>query len=172
MLYLRTILMLLLICILSGCTQFNLMSKSSLILGYTSPPISSIVVSKDARRLYLFSGSEMIKAYRVGLGSDPIGDKKIKGDGKTPEGSYYIDRKNPKSRFFLSMGISYPDKRDLAEAKSLGKYAGGDIFIHGEDNKPHFFNRDWTDGCIALRNKDMREIYSAVDIGTPIFIRP
>ena len=114
----------------------------------------------------------MIKAYRIGLGFEPIGDKKIEGDGKTPEGLYYINRKNPKSRFFLSLGISYPNKRDLAEAKSLGKSAGGDIFIHGEDSKPHLFNRDWTAGCISMRNNDIKEIYSVVDIGTPIFIRP
>ena len=113
----------------------------------------------------------MIKAYRIRLGFNPLGDKKISGDGKTPEGKYYIDRKNPKSQFFLSLGISYPNKGDLAEAKSLGKPAGGDIFLHSEDKKFHFFNRDWTPGCIALRNKDIREIYSVVEIGTPIFIR-
>ena len=172
MFYFRSVLMFFLLCVLGGCTQFNLISISSNSPGYTFPTISSIVVSKSARKLYLFSGKEMIKSYRVGLGFDPIGDKKISGDGKTPEGKYYINRKNPKSSFFLSLGISYPNKRDLAEAKSFGKSAGGDIFIHGEDIKPHFFNQDWTTGCIALRNTDIREIYAAVDIGTPIFIRP
>ena len=172
MLYFRSFLAILLLCILSGCMPFNHMRTSGLSLGYTSPPISSIVISKEARRLYLFSGKTLVKAYRVGLGFDPIGDKKITGDGKTPEGRYYIDRKNPESLFFLSLGISYPDKSDLTEAKSLGKSAGGDIFIHGQDSKPHFFNRDWTAGCIALRNRDISEIYAVVDIGTPIFIRP
>jgi murein L,D-transpeptidase YafK len=172
MLCFRSVLLVLIVCGLGGCTQFNLFSTSSLSSGYTSPEISSIVVSKDARKLYLFSGKKMIRAYRVELGFNPIGEKKVRGDGKTPEGKYYIDRKNAKSRFFLSLGISYPNKRDQAEAKSLGKSAGGDIFIHGQDSKPHFFNSDWTAGCIALRNKDIREIYSVVDIGTPIFIRP
>ena len=172
MFYFRSVLMVLLLGVLSGCMQFNLFSTSRNSSGYSSPAITSLVVIKSARKLYLFSGKEMIKDYRVGLGFDPIGDKKISGDGKTPEGLYYINRKNPKSRFFLSLGISYPNKRDLAEAKSFGKSAGGDIFIHGEDSKPHYFTRDWTEGCIALRNKDMREIYAAVNIGTPIFIRP
>jgi murein L,D-transpeptidase YafK len=171
MLYFRLVSIVLLLCILGGCSQFYLMRTYGLSSSYTSPPISSIVVSKEARRLYLFSGREMIKAYRIRLGFNPLGDKKISGDGKTPEGKYYIDRKNPKSQFFLSLGISYPNKGDLAEAKSLGKPAGGDIFLHGEDKKFHFFNRDWTAGCIALRNKDIREIYSVVEIGTPIFIR-
>ncbi|MAT87630.1 MAG: hypothetical protein CL532_03645 [Aestuariivita sp.] len=170
--YLRTVLILLLLCMLNGCAHFNMMGAYNLSQGHISSPISSVVVGKKARKLFLFNGSEMIKAYRIGLGFEPIGDKKIEGDGKTPEGRYYINRKNPKSRFFLSLGISYPNKRDLAEAKSLGKSAGGDIFIHGEDSKPHFFNRDWTAGCISMRNKDIKEIYSLVDIGTPIFIRP
>jgi murein L,D-transpeptidase YafK len=172
MLYLRPILAILLLCMLGGCMPFSHMRTSGLSSGYTSPPISSIVISKEARRLYLFSGKTVVNSYRVGLGFDPIGDKKIKGDGKTPEGRYYIDRKNPKSRFFLSLGISYPNKSDLTEATSLGKTAGGNIFIHGEDSKPHFFKRDWTAGCIALRNRDIRDIYAVVDIGTPIFIRP
>ena len=114
----------------------------------------------------------MIRSYRIGLGSEPIGYKKIEGDGKTPEGLYYIDRKNPKSKYFLSLGISYPNKKDLAEASALDKPAGGDIFIHGADTKPNFFKRDWTAGCIAVKNREIREIYALVDVGTPIFIHP
>ena len=172
MLYFRTILILILIGLLNSCTHFNLFNSSDLSKSHNPPKITSIAVSKKARRLSLFNDSAIIKSYRIGLGSQPIGDKKVEGDGKTPEGTYFINRKNPESRFFLSLGISYPNKADLAEAKVLGKSAGGDIFIHGQDRKPHIFKPDWTAGCISMRNKDIEEIYSLVAIGTPIVIRP
>ncbi len=172
MIYLRTILILILFFILSSCDNINLLNSNEFTKRQNPPKISSIEVNKKARTLILFNGSDIVKTYRIGLGSQPIGDKKIEGDGKTPEGRYYVNRKNPESRFFLSLGISYPNKEDLAEAKSLGKSAGGDIFIHGQDSKPNFFNRDWTAGCISMRNNDITEVYSAVGIGTPIFIRP
>ena len=172
MLYFRAILILISVGLLNSCTQFNLSNLKDLSKSNNPPKITSITVSKKARKLSIFNDSAIIKSYSIGLGSEPMGDKKVEGDGKTPEGTYFIDRKNPKSRFFLSLGISYPNKKDLAEAKILGKSAGGDIFIHGQDRKPHFFNRDWTAGCISMRNKDIKEIYSLVDIGTPIVIRP
>ena len=155
-----------------GCSAPSFFRASSLSSNIQNTNVTSIVVSKKTRRLYLFEGNNMIRSYWIGLGSEPVGDKKIQGDGKTPEGLYYIDRKNPKSKYFLSLGISYPNEADLAEAHALGKPAGGDIFIHGEDTKPNFFKRDWTAGCIAVKNREIREIYSLVDVGTPIFIHP
>ncbi|MGA0226426.1 MAG: L,D-transpeptidase family protein [Paracoccaceae bacterium] len=122
--------------------------------------------------MYLFDGKTVLRSYKIGLGSEPVGDKKVQGDGKTPEGLYYIDRKNPKSRYYLSLGISYPNSADKAEAQALGKSPGGDIFIHGEDTKPNFFKRDWTAGCIAVKNREIREIYALVKVGTPILIHP
>lgn len=135
-------------------------------------PITSIVVKKSDRKMYLFSGEKVLRRYRIGLGFSPKGDKKFEGDGKTPEGKYYIDRKNPNSQYYLSLGISYPNETDKREAARLGKSPGGDIFIHGRDKSPKWWKRDWTFGCIAIRNHEMDEIYSAVDIGTPIFILP
>lgn len=155
-----------------GCSAPSLFHPSSISSNIQQADVTSIVVKKNARRMYLFEGNEMIRSYRIGLGSEPVGDKKIQGDGKTPEGLYYIDRKNPKSKYFLSLGISYPNQTDLADASALGKPAGGDIFIHGEDTKPNFFKRDWTAGCIAVKNRAIREIYAIVDVGTPIFIHP
>ena len=135
-------------------------------------PITSIVVKKSDRKMYLFSGEKVLRRYRIGLGFSPKGDKKFEGDGKTPEGKYYIDRKNPNSQYYLSLGISYPNESDKKEAAKLGKLPGGDIFIHGRDKSPKWWKRDWTFGCIAIRNHEMDEIYSVVDIGTPIFILP
>ena len=134
--------------------------------------ITSIVVKKSDRKMYLFNGEKVLRRYRIGLGFSPKGDKKIEGDGKTPEGKYYIDRKNPNSQYYLSLGISYPNENDRREAAKLGKSPGGDIFIHGRDKSPKWWKRDWTFGCIAIRNHEMDEIYRAVDIGTPIFILP
>ena len=139
---------------------------------YSGPSVTAIVVQKEARKMYLFHNQKVLKAYDVGLGFSPIGDKKVEGDGKTPEGRYFIDRKNPKSEFHLSLGISYPDASDRAEAALLGKSPGGDMFIHGEARRPVLFKRDWTAGCIAVKNHEIREIYGMVPLRTPIFIQP
>ena len=121
--------------------------------------------------MYLFHHDEVLKAYGVELGFAPVGDKQIEGDGRTPEGRYAINRRNPNSRFYLSLGISYPNARDRAEATALGKSAGGDIFIHGT---PHAFRHadDWTQGCIAVTNAEMRQVYAMVQNGTIIDIFP
>ncbi len=170
--FVRHILAFVLVSKLVGCSAPSFSRTASIFSNIQQADVTSIVVSKKARRMYLFEGNHMIRSYRIGLGSEPVGDKKIEGDGKTPEGLYYIDRKNPKSKYFLSLGISYPNKTDLAEASALGKPAGGDIFIHGEDTKPNFFKPDWTAGCIAVKNREIREIYALVDVGTPILIHP
>ena len=157
---------------LGGCASFGVFNASRLSSQTNDVEVTGIVVSKGARRMYFFNHGTLVRSYQISLGSSPVGDKKIEGDGKTPEGLYRIDRKNPNSKYFLSLGISYPNKSDIAEARTLGQSAGGDIFIHGEDQKPNFFKRDWTAGCIAVRNNEMQEIYRIVEVGTPIQINP
>ncbi|MCT4608242.1 MAG: L,D-transpeptidase family protein [Pelagimonas sp.] len=139
---------------------------------YNGPEVTQIVVNKGDRRMYLLHGREVLKAYDFGLGFAPTGDKQIEGDGKTPEGNYFIDRRNPNSSFYLSLGISYPNAQDVAEARALGKSPGGDIFIHGRPWKNRKGGPDWTAGCIAVTNREMREIYAMVKNGTPIQINP
>jgi len=138
---------------------------------YAGPQITAIVVHKAARRMYLVAGNEVIRAYDIDLGFAPDGDKQVEGDGKTPEGAYRINRKNPNSDYFLSLGISYPNNSDRAEATALGKSPGGDIFIHGTPTGK-LRAKDWTYGCIAVTDKEVAEIYAMVETGTPIFIHP
>ena len=148
-------------------------SKPSKMKSYSGPPVTQIVVKKGERKMYLVSGKTAIKSYQINLGNQPIGDKQYEGDGKTPEGLYFIDRFNPNSRYHLSVGISYPSVQDVAEAAALGLRPGGDIFIHGQPNG--YGGRvpgDWTDGCIALRNADMEAVWQRVPTGTPIRILP
>lgn len=152
---------------LSGCT-------SSKFRTYNGPEITGIVVNKGAREMFLVHNGRALKKYQIDLGFAPIGDKQIEGDGKTPEGTYIIDRRNPNSDFHLSLGISYPNAKDIAEAKALGKSPGGDIFIHGKSSPFRKNNRDadWTWGCIAVTNREMEDIYAMVRNGTPITINP
>ncbi|PYG26582.1 L,D-transpeptidase family protein [Pelagimonas varians] len=139
---------------------------------YKGPEVTQVIVFKDARRMLLMHNKQVLKDYRIGLGFRPTDDKKIRGDGRTPEGNYRIDRRNPNSNFYLSIGISYPNANDIAEAKALGQSPGGDIFIHGRPWKDRKGGRDWTAGCIAVTNREMRDIYSMVGNGTPIQINP
>ncbi|RDU66067.1 hypothetical protein CQA53_04485 [Helicobacter didelphidarum] len=140
--------------------------------------ITKIVVLKEKRKLQLYHNEEILKEYHIALGKNPIGHKQFEGDSKTPEGNYIIDSKNPKSRYFLNLGINYPNTKDREYAKQHGKSAGGDIKIHGLPNGMNIaaglFQSygDWTDGCIALDNRDVKEIYESVKIGTPIVILP
>lgn len=144
---------------------------------YNGPKVTSIVVNKGARKMYLLNGTNILREYKVDLGFAPVGDKTIEGDGKTPEGTYLIDRRNPYSRFHLSLGISYPNRSDRSAARALGKSPGGDIFIHGEPNNAKDRKRaarvqDWTAGCIAVSNEEIEEIYAMVTTGTVITLRP
>ena len=143
---------------------------------YNGPEVTSIVVNKAARQMYLLNNTDVLRSYEFELGFAPVGDKQIEGDGKTPEGTYIIDRRNPNSDFHLSLGISYPNAEDIAEARALGKEPGGDIFIHGQPNAFRSLRRsvgdDWTWGCIAVTNREMEEIYAMVQNGTTITIRP
>ncbi len=150
-------------------------AKPSKFKTYSGPPVTQIVLNKGQRRLYLLSGTTVLKAYDVGLGNQPIGHKQFEGDGKTPEGIYYIDRFNPNSAYHLSVGISYPNERDREYAKQFGLLPGGDIFIHGrgpEGNAKAPRKRDWTAGCIAVRDEEIEEIYSMVRGGIPVVINP
>ena len=149
--------------------------------GNNGQPISSTVVidkvfvDKSDRILQLLSGDKVIKSYHIALGGNPIGHKQQQGDQRTPVGSYTLDYKNEKSKFYRSIYVSYPNTTDKARAKSRGVSAGGDIMIHGQKNGFGALGllnqqRDWTEGCIAVTNDEMDEIMAAVKVGTPIEI--
>jgi murein L,D-transpeptidase YafK len=147
------------------------------------PPVAAeqranvILVEKQARRLTLLRDGKPLKTYAVSLGGDPLGHKQQEGDSRTPEGRYTIDFKNERSRFHLSMRVSYPNADDRESARKRGVPPGSDIMIHGLPNGMGFIGRlslarDWTDGCIAVTNSEVEEIWSMVEVGTPIDIRP
>lgn len=146
--------------------------SSSKFKRYNGPEVTYVVVNKEARRMYLLHHDKVLEDYDIKLGFAPIGHKQIEGDGRTPEGIYLIDRRNPNSQFHLSLGISYPNNADRAYAKSIGKTPGGDIFIHGQKNPLKKDKGDWTWGCISVTNKQMEDIYAMVGNGTPIQINP
>lgn len=148
---------------LSGCA-------TSKFQRYDGPEVTQLLVYKEERRLFLLSNATTLKAYEIDLGFAPVGDKKVEGDGKTPEGDYVIDRRNPNSLFHLSLGISYPNDEDRAEAAELGQSPGGDIFVHGGPRRQDIQGKDWTWGCISVSDRQIETIYSMVEIGTPISI--
>ncbi|MCC6864000.1 MAG: L,D-transpeptidase family protein [Rhodobacteraceae bacterium] len=138
---------------------------------YNGPKVTSIQVHKSQRKMYLLHGNELLKEYKVSLGKNPVGPKQFEGDGKTPEGVYYISHKNPRSRYHLSLGVSYPNSAQIAFARQKRKPPGGDIFIHGGPLRP-VKKWDWTEGCIAVTDEEMEEIYSMVNPGTSVRILP
>lgn len=135
-----------------------------------------VVIMKEQRRLMLLKNGYVVREYSIALGRNPVGPKQMQGDGRTPEGSYVLDWRNPNSRFYRSIHISYPNEIDLAEARRLGARPGGMIMIHGTPNRTRTGNYglrpDWTEGCIAVSNAVMDEIWDKVADGTPIEIRP
>lgn len=136
-----------------------------------------ILVEKAARRLTLLREGRPLAAYPVSLGFTPLGHKRQEGDGRTPEGRYRIEWKNSRSVAHLSLKVSYPDMRDQAAAEAAGIPPGGDIMVHGLMNGFSWLGTlhrlaDWTQGCVAVSNGEMAEIYARVDVGTPIEIRP
>ncbi len=134
-----------------------------------------IVVEKALRRMDLLSNGAVVRSYEIALGFAPRGDKQEEGDGKTPEGEYVIEGRNPTSAYHLSLKVSYPDASDRAAAAARGVSPGGDIFIHGAPNwwfLPGQPPGDWTRGCIAVTKKEIEEIWRLVPDGTPIEIRP
>ena len=139
---------------------------------YNGPAVTRLVVLKGERKLFLMHGNKAIKTYDIELGFAPDGDKRFEGDGRTPEGRYFIDRRNPDSSFHLSLGISYPNQMDRAAAKAAGRSPGGDIFIHGGRRPFDPKQPDWTAGCISLTNREIEKVYAMVRTGTPIDIYP
>ena len=149
---------------LSGCSKFRT---------YNGPQVTQIVVHKSQRKMYLLHNGRTLKSYDIDLGFAPEGHKQFEGDGRTPEGRYIIDRRNPDSEFHLSLGISYPNVHDKMTANEAGKSPGGDIFIHGgprkgiDEDKP-----DWTYGCIAVTDREIEQIYAMVKDRTVVDILP
>ena len=136
-----------------------------------------IVVIKSEHKMMLLRSGAVIRSYRVSLGRGGKGQKMRAGDHKTPEGNYVIDWRNPRSRFHLSLHISYPNAADVQRAREHGFAPGGDIMIHGLQNGLGWIGRfhrlaDWTDGCIAVTDSEMDQIWRAVPDGTPIEIHP
>lgn len=158
--------------VLMVAVLFAVSACSSKFRTYDGPEVTRIYVMKSERRMYLMHHDQVLRAFDIDLGFAPVGDKVVEGDGKTPEGEYLVDRRNPESDFHLSLGISYPNERDIAEAEELGQSPGGDIFIHGSHPKLRRPPPDWTWGCISVSNREMEDIYAMVRTGTPIAIYP
>ena len=142
-----------------------------------APVADRVVVHKAERRLYLMHGNTVLRSYRVALGLNPTGTKERAGDSRTPEGRYYLGRRNPRSDYFLSIQVSYPNDIDLKRARQHRWDAGGSIMVHGLPNQPHrtpdyYEKQDWTDGCIAVSNADMLEIWLLTQDHAPIDILP
>lgn len=139
--------------------------------------VDHLVVYKSERKLVLLNQGKEISSYKVALGSEPVGPKTRQGDHRTPEGVYTLDSRNSNSHFYKAFHISYPNPKDIATAKKLGVSPGGDIMLHGLPKeyawvgKAHTLH-DWTDGCVAVTNEEMDELWKLVPIGTPIEIRP
>ncbi len=136
---------------------------------------SFILVDKSDRTLTLYDGGTVLKTYTgLQFGDAPEGHKQFEGDERTPEGRYIIDTRNPNSAYHLSLRISYPNAQDRAYAEARGRSPGGDIFLHGQPNAlpAGRIPGDWTDGCIAVSNPEIEELWAAIPDGTPIEIRP
>jgi murein L,D-transpeptidase YafK len=136
-----------------------------------------VVVDKSDRKLYLYKLGRVLREFDVSLGQMPNGPKQREGDFRTPEGKYFLDGRNTNSDFFLSIHVSYPNESDRARARAEGVDPGGQIMIHGWPNEPkydlhRYQDTDWTDGCIAVSNSDMVDIWLMTRESTPIEIRP
>lgn len=156
---------------------FVVMMMAWPLLGYAAQKADLVVVKKSEARLYLQRDGKPFASFAVSFGRTPDGHKTRKGDKRTPEGRYILDAKNPKSGFYKAIRISYPNAQDRETAKAQGVKPGGLILIHGQKNGlgwmapvSELFN--WTDGCVALSNQDMDQVWQAVEVGTPIEIYP
>jgi len=154
-----------------------LLGHLSVGVGYASEFADRIVVKKSERKLLLMNSGKIMREMKVSLGLRPDGDKEAEGDFRTPEGEYVLDRRNNSSDYFLSVGISYPNTADRLQAEKQGVNPGGHIMIHGLPNEPrhevrYYLNVDWTDGCIAVSNADMVDIWRLTNLYTPISILP
>ncbi len=172
---------------LSACFHTGDVSAQKIMSAIKYP---SIIVEKLKRNLKLYDGKTLVKTYKISLGAEPLGDKEIEGDGKTPEGEFYVFTKNEKSAFFLSLGVSYPNKEDAErglKANLITQFErdeivravdenlmppqktklGGEIYIHGGG-----CDADWTQGCMALDNENMQELFDVITVGTTVIIKP
>lgn len=136
-----------------------------------------LVIEKQARRLTAYAEGQAVREYHIALGWAPEGHKQVEGDGKTPEGVYFVDGKNPNSRYYKNLGVSYPNDADREAAAALGASPGGDIKIHGlPAGQGHLggvhWMQDWTAGCIAVSNEEIDELYARTPVGAAIEIRP
>lgn len=152
-------------------------SGSSNRISIENAKVDRVILKKSERMLILMKGKTVLKSYKVALGKNPVGPKKQEGDNKTPEGSYIIDRHDSKSSFHLSLHISYPSEADREQAIRSGVRPGGDIMIHGIKNGMGWIGPlhrlvDWTQGCIAVTNREIEEIYALVLDGTSIDLQP
>ena len=141
------------------------------------PVADKVVVEKENRKLHLLRDGEAFRTFDIALGIAPTGDKEQEGDFKTPEGKYLLDLRNPDSDYFLSIRVSYPNAEDRREAATKGVDPGGQIMIHGQPNTPTysaaFYQKsDWTNGCIAVSNSDMIDIWLMTPDNVPIEILP
>lgn len=158
--------------VISGCgghAQLDLRPKETL--------ADHVVVVKSAHSLTLYSHGQVLKSYKVALGRGEAGPKQFEGDHKTPEGNYMLDQKNARSRFHLAIHVSYPNASDRQQAQKEGREPGGAIMVHGVAGGFGWLGSlqrqvDWTDGCIAVTNSEIEEIWRLVPVGTPIEIRP
>ena len=141
------------------------------------PVAERVIVEKADRKLHLVTDGEAFRTFDIALGIRPVGDKEYEGDFRTPEGIYKLDIRNSRSEFFLSIHVSYPSGQDIREARARGVDPGGAIMIHGQPNTPsrsetYYRTQDWTNGCIAVSNSDMIDIWLMTSNNTPIEIRP
>jgi murein L,D-transpeptidase YafK len=147
------------------------------VLASEIPPADHVVVHKAEHKLYLYNGSRLLGEYKVALGLSPVGTKEREHDFRTPEGRYFLARRNTRSDYFLSIQVSYPNKEDELRARKNRWAPGGSIMIHGLPNVPkhppaYYASNDWTDGCIALSNSDMVEVWLRTQDNIPIDILP
>ena len=154
-------------------------TTSSVVQGPTTtmPTADRVVVYKGERKMLLMRGDSILRSYKISLGLNPVGHKERAGDFRTPEGRYRLTRRNPRSDFFLSIQVSYPNDQDVRRARQNGWQPGGSIMIHGLPNDPrhtpdYYASQDWTDGCIAVTNADMVEIWMMTSDNVRIDIQP
>jgi murein L,D-transpeptidase YafK len=144
---------------------------------YATPKADKIIVYKSKRRMELLHGTVVIRSYHVALGHHPFGPKVTAGDGRTPEGVYYIDHRNMQSDYHLALHISYPQQNDIERAAARGAEPGGAIMIHGQPSdltpdERKLLSTDWTAGCIALSNPEIEEVWRLVDDGVTVELDP
>ena len=157
--------------------MLSVMAANVAIADADFPVADKVVVEKENRKLHLFKEGASFRSFDIALGMYPVGDKLTEGDQKTPEGIYSLDMRNPDSDFFLSIHLSYPNASDRRDARSRGLDPGGQIMIHGQPNNPtyseaYYAKEDWTNGCIAVSNSDMIDIWLMTPDDVQIEIRP